>query len=165
MMYLKITSLKLLYHLIQTGQVRPSSVFLICATETPLRPELLNGFRYLHIPFRDVEGQVEGAFTAAMANRIAAFFHQTDENDYRVLYICCDRGQSRSAAIAAAILRYCGGDDVGEIWERADKYAPNPYVYRLQCQAFGISVNDRQAKQLQRRNKRQFKRLIRQGQT
>lgn len=54
------------------------------------------------------------------------------------LYICCDSGESRSPAIAAAILTVSGlSDDI--IWKNPF-YSPNTLVYKRVCNAFGVDI-------------------------
>ena len=57
------------------------------------------------------------------------------------LYICCDSGESRSPAIAAALLTAAGLPD--EVIWRNPFYSPNILVYRRICAAFGITIPDR----------------------
>lgn len=56
------------------------------------------------------------------------------------IFVCCDSGQSRSTAMAAAIVRYFGGDD-RFIWEDP-RYHPNTLVYGQQLAAFGIDASE-----------------------
>lgn len=57
-----------------------------------------------------------------------------------VLFVCCDSGESRSSAIAAAITKYFGGDEM-KIW-RDPRYHPNGLVYKLLCREFGLPASD-----------------------
>lgn len=50
------------------------------------------------------------------------------------LFVCCDAGESRSAAIAAALKVAQGESDV-EIWN-SPEYHPNPLVYRTCRETF-----------------------------
>ena len=59
-------------------------------------------------------------------------------SDFERLYVCCDSGESRSTAMAAAIMRYYGKSDK-EIWTNP-YYHPNTLVYKEQMRAFGFKV-------------------------
>lgn len=137
---MKICALKMLYHLLRTGKVdRINTCAIIVANETPLRPEILGKMQYCYIPFADA---VYGAnlMTNQMANEIVDYFARIPETCQK-LYICCDAGESRSAAIAAAFLRCSGEDDIRHIWRKA-KYHPNIHVYRTMCRALGVRITD-----------------------
>ena len=60
------------------------------------------------------------------------------EGDFSRLYVCCDSGESRSTAMAAAIMRHYGASDKS-IWENP-YYHPNILVYKEQLRAFGIHI-------------------------
>ena len=66
-------------------------------------------------------------FTNEQAEQIAAFFHEVwDKVD---VFICqCEYGQSRSAAVAAAIMEYRDRNGI-EIFAN-DNYYPNKLVFR-----------------------------------
>ena len=95
------------------------------------------------------------AFDAELAARVADFVKML-ESDPTVenLYSVCDGGQSRSAGIAAAIVRYLGGEDLG-IWDNPH-YKPNPLVYRLTCEALGMEVTDEDMTYLVEINEKRF---------
>ncbi len=58
-----------------------------------------------------------------------------ENKDFEKLFVCCDSGESRSTALAAAILKHFGKSD-REIWENP-YFHPNMLVYRNQLRAFG----------------------------
>ena len=95
------------------------------------------------------------AFNTELAARVADFVKRV-ESDPAVegLYSVCDCGQSRSAGVAAAIVRYLGGEDLG-IWD-SPYYKPNPLVYRLTCEALGIEVTDEDITYLVEINEKRF---------
>lgn len=80
------------------------------------------------------------------------------ENDFERLYVCCDSGESRSTAMAAAILR-CFGKSDKEIWSNP-YFHPNLLVYREQIRAFGIKVSSLKLKYLKYINNRALKMAI-----
>ena len=95
------------------------------------------------------------AFNTELAAKVADFVKRV-ESDPAVenLYSVCDGGQSRSAGVAAAIVRYLGGEDLG-IWD-SPYYKPNPLVYRLTCEALGIEVTDEDIIYLVEINEKRF---------
>ena len=76
-------------------------------------------------------------FTEAHGRAVTAFLEK-NKTAGRIC-VCCDSGQSRSTAMAAAIVRYFGGDDLF-IWEDPH-YHPNTVVYGRQLAAFGTEVS------------------------
>lgn len=94
-------------------------------------------------------------FTPKLAEAVKRFLCDSGKH-IATLYVCCDSGESRSAAIAAAILRSCGQSDA-PVW-RNPKFHPNPLVYRLQCEAFHIRVSAIGLKWRIRLNRRAFRR-------
>jgi len=134
-----------------------SSAAVLC-TMNPFSEKRLLGLKYIHVEFADVtDSKRRDAFTAKQAQYIKDFIDK--QSGAAALYICCDSGESRSAAIAAAVLRYFGKSDLA-IWKNA-KYHPNPYVYRLQCRAFGLGEVRLRAAILSRYNRWMFKRALR----
>ena len=53
--------------------------------------------------------------------------------------MCCDSGESRSTAMAAAIARYNNSDEM-KIWLNPH-YHPNPLVYKSLCDSLGVKVS------------------------
>lgn len=160
-MYIQICSLKMLYHLLRESAVDiTTACAIIVASETPLRPQILGQLDYLYAPFADVT-QGEGILTPQTARKIAVYFDDLTETCER-LFICCDAGESRSAAVAAALLRAEGRDDKKLIWCKA-KYHPNPHVYRTLCQVYGIRISALEIRRLVRINKKALKKSISQS--
>ena len=73
-------------------------------------------------------------FKPVHAELILEFFRSLP--DGADLFVCCDAGESRSAAVAAALMRAQGESDEA-IWASGD-YVPNPYVYKICCRTFGL---------------------------
>ena len=95
------------------------------------------------------------AFTPELAAEVAEFVKRVESDlDVEHIYSACDGGQSRSAGIGAAIVRYLGGEDLG-IWD-SPHYKPNPLVYRLTCEALGIEVTDEDVTYLVEINEKTF---------
>ena len=99
------------------------------------------------------------AYTPQLADGVAKFVKKIEaDSSVKNLYSVCDGGQSRSAGIAAAVVRYFGGDDLG-IWD-SPHYRPNPLVYRLTCEALGIEVTDEDITYLVEINEKTFDNAI-----
>lgn len=68
------------------------------------------------------------------ARQIAAFYHSVRDNA-EVLICQCEHGQSRSAAIAAAILEYKCRAGIKVFAD--DKYYPNKFIFKKVLKAIG----------------------------
>ncbi len=89
----------------------------------------------LILNFEDTEIPSQNAFNLMLAKKIHDFINTIDFNKYK-LYICCDSGESRSAAVACAILRkYKENENM--IWKDYN-YHPNILVYDILCKEFGL---------------------------
>lgn len=66
-------------------------------------------------------------FTDEMAEKTAGFIMERAEKT-NVLICQCEYGQSRSAAVAAAVAEFYGGH--GDVILRDNRYCPNTLVYR-----------------------------------
>lgn len=134
-----ICPLKLLYQFAVDGDM--SNVSVLAVSSYDIDEEKLVAFRSkLLLNFADVTSGTDfSAFTKAKAESITEYVKELPGN-LDTLFICCDSGESRSTAMAAAISRYNGSDEM-KIW-RNPHYHPNPLVYKLLCDAFGIQVSD-----------------------
>ena len=113
----------------------------IIASSYTVRENKLTGLKSkLVLSFNDiVDFNDESAFNKAIASEIHSYIKGI-QPDIEVLYVCCDSGESRSSAIAAAITRFYGKDDM-YIW--ADPhFHPNPLVYKLLCEELGVAIPD-----------------------
>lgn len=118
----------------EEGSVGP--VILLSSYPEPAMPQ---GTDYLFITADDVTNpKRKGAFKMHQAQAIARFVESRGADDR--LFVCCDGGVSRSAAVAAAIsYAMTGADDV--IW--ADpRFRPNPLVYALTREALGLPCEE-----------------------
>ena len=95
------------------------------------------------------DGEKIKSFIASLPNNI------TD------LFVLCDAGESRSTAIAAAILLFAGRNDE-PVWNNPF-YHPNPLVFRRLCQAFGIEMTEEQIESKKKQNGDAFKNAIKNG--
>ncbi len=97
-------------------------------------PKVGLGERSLFLSVDDVVNPIrKGAFNAEHAQQVVDFINAAQP--ISTLYVCCDGGISRSAALASALL-YAdeGADDF--IW-RDPKYHPNTLVYEIMRFALG----------------------------
>lgn len=114
--------------------------------------------RYIIFSFADTEeSDLDSAISDGIANQICSFVKELP-NDLDTLFVCCDSGESRSTAMAAAIARYKRLDE-WPIWDDP-RYHPNGLVYRKVCEGFGINVNDDDIRLRKQRNGDALKRLI-----
>lgn len=134
-----ICPLKLLYQYAADGDM--SNVSVLAVSSYDIDEEKLVAFRSkLLLNFADVTSCTDfSAFTKTTAESIAEYVKELPGN-LDTLFICCDSGESRSTAMAAAISRYNGSDEM-KIW-RNPHFHPNPLVYKLLCGSFGIQVSD-----------------------
>ena len=156
-LYMKILPVKALYREIANQKQKIAAI--ICCEE-PIQAEKLFGTFYIHVPFADVLAGGAGAFCRADAGKIAEFVNALPD-DVERLYIACSAGESRSAAVGAAIIRYFGGDDLAAVWLKP-KFHPNPYVYKIMLEAFGIKVSQREIRHIEKVNAKALKKAIRQ---
>lgn len=78
-----------------------------------------------------------GRFTRNMADVISEKIKENaDKNN---IYICCDSGESRSTAIAAAVMRFYNRSDK-IIWNNPH-FHPNLLVYELMCKSMRLSCS------------------------
>jgi predicted protein tyrosine phosphatase len=91
-----------------------------------------------HLAFDDVEQGEINCITDADAMSIVDFIYDwKDKCDFIIVH--CEAGQSRSAGVCAAIMKYIENDD----WPIFDnpKYTPNMTCYRKVLNAFYCELN------------------------
>ena len=148
-----ICPLKKLYQLAEDGDM--TDVAAIAASSYDIRKDKMRLFgRSLCMHFADTpDAQRADAFNARTAAELAAFI-QSLPASLDTLFVCCDSGESRSAAMAAAILRYLGQDE-WRIWHNPH-YHPNPLVYSLLCISLGAPVSPSDLQSRIRTNQQAF---------
>lgn len=115
-----------------------STMDLILCTSEDYLPKPLPS-NVLRLDFWDtVDVDDPAAFSAQLAAEVASFLRRPDARSK--LFVCCDCGVSRSAALAAAIRCASGGSDL-PIWHDPN-YMPNPLVYRLMRQALDAPITE-----------------------
>lgn len=125
----------------------PAICAILCSSK-PLRESKLGRFtNYIFLDFDDVSDEKNPrAFDPYLAEEIRDYLVDLGASEEPIidLKVCCDYGESRSAAIASAILRFFDPEnkrDVKAYWDQP-KYHPNPLVFRLTCQALGIQIQE-----------------------
>ena len=96
------------------------------------------------------------SFNRELGEKVKMFLDK--ENDFGRLYICCDSGESRSTAMAAAVMKYYGKMD-REIWTNPH-YHPNLLVYKVQMEVFGRKIKKLRLRYLKYVNNRALKKAI-----
>lgn len=137
-MRIQICPVKRLYQLL--GQRDPDNCAGILSSASEIDAAKLRGLPHVFRQYDDLDYECPGrSFSVEDAEAFACFLKELDR-DVRTLYCCCDAGESRSPAVAAAVMRYFRADDMS-IW-RNPKYHPNMLVYAMLTQALGVPVSD-----------------------
>lgn len=97
-----------------------------------------------------------GSFNGAHARVIIRFVRSLPKTVTDV-YVCCSKGGSRSAAVAAALLRMSGRNDAS-VWDNP-YYVPNKLVYYRLCREYGLFVTRLSVWIKTGRNHRAYRRL------
>ncbi len=145
-----------LYLMNAQGEIPVYSVAVLCTTGEINRAKL-NGITYLHVPFEDVSNPSSAnVFSLANAQQICRFI---DAHSHAAkIFFCCDSGESRSAALAAATMHYLGQNEM-LIWKNT-QYHPNPLVYYIQSKAYGLEITQEDALELVTYNRQLFEQQI-----
>lgn len=118
-----------------------SDVAVLAVSSYDINQEKLKVFdKKLCLSFDDVTDNTDiSAFSKNEAEQISHFIKELPKN-LDTLFVCCDSGESRSTAMAAAIARYINSDEM-KIWLNPH-YHPNPLVYMLLCDSLGVKVSE-----------------------
>ena len=145
--------LKLRYEVDEMKDLDLSAALI--STSMPERAACSGKFaRSLVLNYDDVISPADSsAFTPALARKASEFVLSLGE-EITNLYVACDFGTSRSAAIAAAIMRHLGYEELS-IWANPS-YHPNPLVYSLMSCALGVPVREDEIEELRRINEQAF---------
>jgi len=131
---------------------------IICSSRVSRLVKALFADDFCAVSFLDtIDVNDEGAMQPQHADTILSFLYSLDSSPEKItdLFICCDGGDSRSPAIAAAIQRFLGKDDRA-VWENPF-YTPNILVYYRMCRAFGISVSWEEVMKLRQLNEETYR--------
>lgn len=110
--------------------------------------------QFLRLSFEDVGKSNPYACSLSDAEKALSFLHSLPDT-VTDLYICCDYGESRSPAVAAAVLLASGRSD-HDVWDNP-YYHPNALVFEVFCRAFGIAVTEAAVADKVRRNEQAFR--------
>ena len=112
-----------------------SAYYILCSME-----EYENNYpNALKISFLDTElPSHPWVFTDKMAHQIIDYFYNTPPD--ADVFVCCDCGESRSAAIAGALMRSQGGDEASVC--DGPFFHPNAYVYFVMCKCLNLPLYD-----------------------
>ncbi len=129
-------------------------IILLSSYPEPVMPP---GSDYLFIAADDVTNPLRrGSFKLQQAQAIARFVES--HNAASRLFVCCDGGVSRSAAVAAAIMYASTGND--EAFWLNSSFRPNPLVYSLTREALGFPCEENSLQVKIARNEDALKRKI-----
>lgn len=157
MFEITICPVKKLYTIASDADLEDVAAIMVSSFEVNT-DSLVNLGRYLILGFADTEDADRyDAISDDNADEICRFVKELpDELD--TLFVCCDSGESRSTAMAAAIARYKGLDE-WVIWDDP-RYNPNGLVYRRVCTGFRIDAQDDEIALRKQRNRDALRRLI-----
>jgi len=153
---LKICSIKKLWSELEASGTDGKTIAILLSMKEIDHPALSKLDAYHKVNVYDTEIVKPFSFGLSEGEGIRDFLKK--EDDFKMLYICCDSGESRSTAIAAAIMRHYGNSDK-EIWT-TPLYHPNMLVYRNQMQAFGKRVCRLRGKYLRYINEKALNKAI-----
>ena len=150
---LEIKAIKTLKYELKKEEIVGNNAYIICTSEENL---ILDVEPKIILNFDDITTNKSNSFTKEHAQIIKEFISKLEHIE--TLYVCCDYGVSRSAAIAAAISRFNKTNE-NEIWLNP-KYCPNLLVYKILCQELGLHNNKLRLKFKQYQNKLALKKAI-----
>ena len=109
-MRIQICPIKRLYQILaETGTVKAGAVL---SSSSDINDAKLQGISYVFRQYEDLDYESPGrSFSREDAKAFADFLTE-QETPIDTLYCCCDAGESRSPAVAAAVMRYLGMDDM-----------------------------------------------------
>lgn len=137
-MTIQIYPVKRLYQLLTERDTGKCGAIISSASE--IDASRLRGISYVFRKYEDLDYECpQRAFSLADAEIFAEYIKGL-KNDMDTLYCCCDAGQSRSPAVAAAVMRYFGLDDM-PLW-RDPHYHPNMLVFSMLTDALNCGVSD-----------------------
>ena len=132
-----------------------------CAERTSRYLSLCPASRLLQLTFADTLNEADpGGFTAEHGKRIRAFVETLPES-VSDLFVFCDAGESRSTAIAAALLLASGRSD-NAVWDNPF-YHPNTLVFARLCQVFGMELGKEQIAGKRRQSEEAFRNAAKHG--
>lgn len=136
-MDIQICPVKILYQLLKRGIAGKCGA--VISSSSDIDQSKLGPIPYIARRYEDLDYECAGrSFSEADAAAVAEFVKGLGQLD--TLYFCCDAGESRSPAAAAAVMRYVGLDDM-PVWQNP-RYHPNMLVFSLLAEALDVPVSD-----------------------
>lgn len=136
-MTIQICPIKRLHQILANGNTNKCGAVISSASE--IEVSKLQGISYVFRQYEDLDCECPGrSFSLEDAKVFADYVKRLADVD--TLYCCCDAGESRSPAVAAAVMRYFGLDDM-QVWENPH-YHPNMLVFEMLANALGVAVSD-----------------------
>lgn len=155
-MAIQICPIKRLYQILAEGDTGNCGAIISSASE--INAEKLRGITYVFRQYEDLDYECPGrSFSSEDAKAFTDYVKGLA--DVNTLYCCCDAGESRSPAVAAAVMRYLGMDDMA-VW-RNPHYHPNMLVFAMLMDAFNLSISDEEKDYLLYTNQKAFRDAIR----
>ena len=115
----------------------------------------------LQLSFADTTNENDPRCFSAEHGKKIKFFVESLPQTVSDLFIFCDAGESRSTAIAAAILLWIGRSDE-PVWSNPF-YHPNIFVFGRLCKTFGIEMTEEQIASKKRQSEDAFKNAMKNG--
>ena len=137
-----------------------TTAIIICSDNNTSYQNIISNM--LLVCFADTTKRDHNAITRKQAREIIGFVRNLSA-EIIDLYICCSAGQSRSPAIAAAVLRMTGRSDK-PIWENPF-YVTNSLVYQTICHEFDLFAPDWYVRKLVDLNRQCFLDSVNKGYT
>ena len=135
-MTIRICPIKGLYQILAEGTAGNCGAMISSASG--IDAAKFRGIPYVFRQYEDLDYECPGrSFSRVEAAAFADFVKNLEAD---TLYCCCDAGESRSPAVAAAVMRYFGLDDM-QVWQNPH-YHPNMLVFAMLADALGAAVSD-----------------------
>ena len=154
-MTIQICPIKKLYQIIAEENVGNCGAIISSSSE--INTVKLRGIPYIFRQYEDLDYESPGrSFSQTDAAAVADFIKNLGAD---VLYCCCNAGESRSPAVAAAVMRYFGLDDL-QVW-KSPHYHPNMLVFEMLEDALDVEVSDEEKDYRSYINQKVFRDAIR----
>ena len=154
-MTIQICPIKKLYQIIAEEDVGNCGAIISSSSE--INAVKLRGIPYIFRQYEDLDYESPGrSFSQTDAAAVADFIKNLGAD---VLYCCCNAGESRSPAVAAAVMRYFGLDDL-QVWKN-HHYHPNMLVFEMLADALDVEVSDEEKDYRSYINQKAFRDAIR----
>ena len=141
---------------IDEGLIKDDNACIVCSSYD-VRLDTKSIYNTLMLRFDDITNRNDrNSFSNVYAEQIHFFIE--DLKQINKLYVCCDSGQSRSTAIAAAIYRYNGLNE-NVIWKNP-QYSPNILVYEVLCKKLNLNNSKLRLKYKKYLNNKSLKNVI-----